>query len=343
MHKRLQMASDYSANKGGDALLVWKDSALIYENYHHGFSASTTHPINEAATLFAGLMAIKAVDDGLIKINEPVSNIVNQWKRNPQKSKITISQLIHLTSGIKAGDYQLTPSYRQAIRNPVIYPPGKQFLYGPAALQIFGGMMERKVLKQGHGYIEKRILRPIGVRSGRMLINEGKPCGFLQKTPLTARFFDGAPFTARDLGRVGILLLNNGRWKGKYILKNVNLLTKPTSAAPGYGLGVWLNTRRGSKEAIYISFSMHTPAFTITLMKSANRKKLIYDDSPADLFMAAGEGNQRLYVIPSKKLVVVRFGRPDFSWNDAEFLTRLLYGKRLKSTIITSATNANKK
>ena len=49
-------------------------------------------------------------------------------------------------------------------------------------------------------------------------------------------------------------------------------------------------------------------------------------DEAKDLFMAAGAGNQRLYIIPSLDLVVVRqaqFG----SWDDREFLTRLLTGK----------------
>ena len=38
---------------------------------------------------------------------------------------------------------------------------------------------------------------------------------------------------------------------------------------------------------------------------------MIYNDGPNDLFMAAGLFNQRLYVVPSRETVVVRFGRPD--------------------------------
>jgi hypothetical protein len=51
---------------------------------------------------------------------------------------------------------------------------------------------------------------------------------------------------------------------------------------------------------------------------------------PDDLFMAAGAGKQRLYVIPSHKLVVVRQGdlRASRGFSDAEFLDRLLRGKQ---------------
>lgn len=54
---------------------------------------------------------------------------------------------------------------------------------------------------------------------------------------------------------------------------------------------------------------------------------MIYADGPSDLFMAAGGSGQRLYVIPARELVVVRVGRADPTWNDAEFLARLLDGR----------------
>jgi CubicO group peptidase (beta-lactamase class C family) len=323
------MAANYSKNKNGDALLVWKNNVLIYEKYHHDYNSSKPHMLHEVSTMLAGLMAIAAMNDGLIKLDEPVSNIIYQWKGDPKKAKITISQLLHLTSGIaEARNYESTSTSQQALKNPIVYPPGKQFSYGSTSFQIFGSMMDR-IVKEG--YLKKRILLPIGVTGGRWLIANRQSHSASQDTNITVRFFDGAQLTARELGHIGILLLNRGRWKGKSILKNVNLLTKPVSAAPGYGLGVWLNTPRKSRDGIYITFLMHNPVFIICQKRSANQKKLIYDDAPSDLFMAAGKNNQRLYIIPSKNLVIVRFGHFYPSWNDAEFLARLLYGKRLKS------------
>jgi hypothetical protein len=51
---------------------------------------------------------------------------------------------------------------------------------------------------------------------------------------------------------------------------------------------------------------------------------------PGDLFMAAGAGNQRLYIIPSMRLVVVRQtgrileGRRGRQFSDVDFLLALL-------------------
>jgi regulator of protease activity HflC (stomatin/prohibitin superfamily) len=44
--------------------------------------------------------------------------------------------------------------------------------------------------------------------------------------------------------------------------------------------------------------------------------------------MAAGRFNQRLYVIPSREMVVVRLGRANRTWSDPAFLARLLCGRR---------------
>jgi len=50
---------------------------------------------------------------------------------------------------------------------------------------------------------------------------------------------------------------------------------------------------------------------------------------PNDLFMAAGAGKQRLYVIPLLKLVIVRLGKflGSRAFSDAKFLNLLLRGK----------------
>ena len=51
-----------------------------------------------------------------------------------------------------------------------------------------------------------------------------------------------------------------------------------------------------------------------------------YKGQPPDLVVAAGYADQRLYVMPSLGLVVVRLGTGDRKWSDAAFLARLLDG-----------------
>ena len=54
-------------------------------------------------------------------------------------------------------------------------------------------------------------------------------------------------------------------------------------------------------------------------------RRAILPDGPADLAMAAGSSDTRLYIVPSRSLVIVRFGWQDRpSWSDAAFLRPIL-------------------
>ena len=72
-----------------------------------------------------------------------------------------------------------------------------------------------------------------------------------------------------------------------------------------FGLTFWLNARQSN------------PAHS---RRSTADQAAIYPEGLEDLVMAAGAGNQRLYVIPSLNLVVARFGEDDRGWRDPDFL-----------------------
>jgi CubicO group peptidase (beta-lactamase class C family) len=95
--------------------------------------------------------------------------------------------------------------------------------------------------------------------------------------------------TARDFARFGLFYLNNGMWNGEQILPVswVNESVRPSEAdeRKHYGYQFWLN---GYNED---GISKH-----------------MYPDVPADMYYASGFGGQNIYIIPSKKLVVVRTG-----------------------------------
>jgi CubicO group peptidase (beta-lactamase class C family) len=96
--------------------------------------------------------------------------------------------------------------------------------------------------------------------------------------------------TARDLGRLGILYLNDGMWDGERILPkgwrdyvrkpapSQPLLTRADgSPAPGYGAQFWLFPSR-------------------------------FPGMPDDAFSSMGNRGQYMMVIPSRNLVIVRRG-----------------------------------
>ena len=112
------------------------------------------------------------------------------------------------------------------------------------------------------------------------------------------------PFgTARDYARFGLLYLNDGVWNGERILPEgwVRQTTTPAAAnnEKEYGFQFWLNG-----------------------ISAENPQQHIYPNVPADMFYADGYNGQRIYIIPSRQLVVVRLGLHKFDEN--KFLEAVL-------------------
>jgi CubicO group peptidase (beta-lactamase class C family) len=308
---RLEMAAQYSAATSGDALLVWQEGTLVLERAQNGYDLQAPHILASGSKTFSGLMAWAAVTDGVLTLDEGVAETLTAWQDDPQKADVTVRQLLHLTSGLETSVGR-APSFDDAVQKPLVHAPGEGFRYGPTAFQVFGALLEQKLDGEDPAaYLQRRILDPLGAEVTWTRV-DGNP-----------QLAGGARMTAGDWLRVGRLILNDGVWNGERVLPAGlrDALATPTEASPGYGLTVWLNAAVPADHP----FRDHAPA----AMASGDPDGLIYADGPPDLFMAAGLFNQRLYVIPSRETVVVRFGRADRSFRDAELLARLLDGREL--------------
>ena len=111
----------------------------------------------------------------------------------------------------------------------------------------------------------------------------------------------------------------NGAWNGKLIIRAdlFPTLTQGTPQNPAYGLTWWLG------KPVSADIMRTIPILQRDMGDIVNARWL-----PADLSMAAGSGKQRLYLIPSLKLVIVRQGPLTAArkFSDIEFLSRLLRG-----------------
>lgn len=309
---RLRMAANYSAAHAGDALVVWEDGEVRLEREQNGYDLDQPHFLASGTKSFAGVAAWSAVEDGLLTLDERMAETITEWRKDSTKAQITVRQLLHLTSGLDAGEAGEAPTFDEAVGTAALDPPGTTFRYGPTPFQLFGAFLQRK--RGGEDplrYYERRLFEPLGIEPGQWTyVDDTDP-----------QLAGGARLTAKGWLRFGRLLLNDGRWGGEQVLPTglLDALTTPTDVSPGYGLTVWLN----APVDLQSSFFEHTPPS----LRPDGPDGMIYDDGPDDLFMAAGLFNQRLYVIPSRETVVVRFGRPDRDWHDPEFLARLLDGR----------------
>lgn len=304
-----QQAVAYAMRQGGNALLILEGGEIIVEQYDNGYTARKPHPLKTATQSFTGILAIAAAQDRLLTLDEPVAKTITEWQSHPLRSKITIRQLLSLTSGLSSssaervsssasnGMSNVVPTYSQAIKSPLTTVPGKVFQYGSAPFQIFGELLRRKLAPRNQtplAYLKRKIFDRMDLDIGGWELDaDGNP-----------NLASGASLTARDWARFGKLLERHGRWNGRKILDK-KLLAEcylGSSANAAYGLGLWLNEPGRSPSG---------------------KPQNLLAAAPKDTIMAAGTDDQRLYVMPSRNLVVVRFGR-DNRFEDDTFLSLLL-------------------
>jgi CubicO group peptidase (beta-lactamase class C family) len=313
------MAKAYSAEKSGDALLVWVDGELVLEDYPNEYDPDDPHILTEASTLLTSLGVLAAVGDGVMALDERAARTITEWRDDPQKADITIGQLAQMTSGLDANARSGDLTIGTAIATPMAHAPGEGFRYGPAPVQVLGDILRRKT---DGGLRIGSLLKAMDIPGGLWVaVSASAEANAARGGTLTPRWFDGANMTPRHFGRIGQLLLQDGRWDGEPLIENIRPLTRPSAAQPAYGMGVW---RNAPMDSVGTAVFDQLPE---SLMLPRTGERFIYDGAPGSLYMAAGRYNQRLYVIPSRGMVVVRMGRANLTWSDADFLARLLDGR----------------
>lgn len=316
---RYRAADDYSRAEDGLAFVVYEGDAIVYERYADGFSAATPHHLFSGTKTFACVLQAAAREDGLFTLDEPVATSLQSFRDDPRRARVTVRQLLDFTSGLQPAFWSLTvdglvvtqeqrvaDKYAAAAALPLEHEPGARFLYGSSHLFAFGALLQAKLGgERVDAYLRRRVLDPIGLRTS----------GWIRDPAGNAALPYGAFTTAREWGKLGLLLRDDGRWKGRPLLPASYLqdCRRGSVANPGYGLGTWLNAGVPAALVEELPRGLH----------GGGPGGLLLPLGPADLFAAGGHEGQRLYVIPSRGLVVVRIGESGRSFADAELLARL--------------------
>ena len=315
---QIKAAAAYSAKNQGAAFVVMQHGKVIFEEYPNGGGKSTARRIYSGTKGFWGLAALAAVEDGIIDLDERASNTITEWKDDPRKSKITIRQLLQMTSGLERcimlHEDGLANRNATAIARPLQADPGKSFIYGPSSLQVFDEVLKRKLAKRRDTpthYLERHVLRYLDLDAQRYLPDRSG-------NPLLAA---GFMMTAREWARIGQVLLH----KGKPIIKPESMaaITNGSKANEAFSFGFWNNSNAGNRSAV------EPPDIEKMLeadwWKHSWNNVCLCRSAPPDLLAAIGSHSQRLYVSPQHDLVVVRLGSHS-NFQDGQFL-RLLFGK----------------
>jgi len=291
-------------------MLVMQNGEILFEDYPRAGGVDKAWELASGTKSFTGLMAAAAQADGLLDIDEPCARLLPEWAADARRS-ITARHLLTLTSGLEEiGATARPPRYADAIEAPSVRAAGEHFEYGPTPFQVFGEMLRRALDQAGEPadpveWLQARLLEPIGVRYADWKRgSDNQP--FLPQ---------GAHLSARNWARYGQWVLDGAAGVDRKVYE---LLFEPTAANPGYGLSWWL-LRPG-----LIGPSPRAGIDDVAIARVT---------ADEDIVMAAGAGDQRLYLFRDRGLVVVRQAnqilrgmlarREAVKWSDAEFI-RLL-------------------
>jgi CubicO group peptidase (beta-lactamase class C family) len=297
-YEKLNLAVGDAFDKKGEkikrtrALLVIYKDKIIAEKYEEGFSKNTkflgwSMTKSITATYFGILQ-----HQGKIDINKPAP--VNEWA-NDERSKITLHNLIQMNSGLEwEEDYGTISDVTKMLfiaedmakiqlEKPVAFQPNTHWNYSSGTTNLLSGILRRQFATHQE-YLDfwySSLIDKIGMHS--MLIE-----------PDMAGNFVGSSYgwaTARDWAKFGLLYLHQGNWNGEQIFDKswAKYVATPTPTSNGeYGGHFWLNA--GGK----------------------------YPDVPKDMYFCGGFQGQKIIIIPSQDLVIVRFGLTedeDFDFN----------------------------
>lgn len=270
------------------AVVVVKDGRVIAERYADGFDVNTPLLSYSVAKSFTNALVGLLVRDGKLKVDQPVG--APEWKDDARRD-ITVENLMRMQSGLDAteGESAFDPVAQMeylhadmagfAASRPAKEPPGKTFEYTSANTLILDRLIGKTVgggPNQLRDWAESELFAPLGMRDVTMEF-DGRGT------------FMGASYvfaSARSYARFGQLYLDDGVRDGKRILPEGWVAwSKRSTAGRGYGAGFFTN--EGDDE------------FTAWRVKNG---------FPKDGYFASGFLGQRIYVVPSAKLVIARFG-----------------------------------
>ena len=309
--KRLAAAEALASKTSSVALLVWHRGALRYEKYWPPFYATTrTNPNSMHKTVLA-LAIGAAVTDGVIpSLDSKASRWLTEWQGDARRD-VTVEDLLRMHSGIELPRFGTWKATKLLLGSDLpgavlslgySRAPGTYFEYNNASSQLLLLLVERATGQRYADYLASRLWQPLGAAEAALWMDRegGVPRGFCC---LFA--------SARDWLRVGLLLAADGKVGERQLIASewVQAMKTPSSTNPNFGMHLWLGSPP-TKERKYNDYSV----------KAFHSEKFLAED----IYYIDGFGGQRVYVVPSRDLIVVRTGVSQLDWDDAPLINTII-------------------
>lgn len=272
---------------GTIGFFVAKDGEALWEYYWDGYSdKSHTNSFSMSKSVITMLLG-KAIEQGYIKsMDQPITDFLTEFKDDPLAQKCTVGDLSAMTSGYDwLEDYYLplnptAKAYygrnieKQMLKRGFKDEPGGHFNYLSGDTQLLAIVLQRAVGVSVSRYLQEEFWQPMGMEDDAYWSKDRKDGMEKAYCCLNSN--------VRDFGKFGQLLLQNGKWNNKQILDSVFVQKMITPNYKAFNEG----------EHARYGYSIWTD----------------YEHQP-NFYGLMGHLGQRVIVVPSEDLVIVRLGR----------------------------------
>ncbi|MEM0575490.1 serine hydrolase domain-containing protein [Flavobacterium polysaccharolyticum] len=272
----VQPLKDYLAQKNTKSFMILVNGRIVMEEYFNGHTAAATWQWNSAGKTLVATTTGIAQQEGLLSINNKASQYLGTgWTSETldKENLITSRHLLTMSSG-------LNDASELVIKSNLTYlaDAGTRWSYH----NVFQKLMDvvAAASKQDFEvYFNTKLKNKIGMD------------GFWNYGAI----FKIYNSSTRSMARFGLLALNNGKWNDEQIINETYFkesISTSQTINPSYGYLWWLNGK--SKYMVPGGQTVYQGA--------------LVPNAPADMYAAMGAEDQRIYVIPSKNMVVIRMG-----------------------------------
>jgi CubicO group peptidase (beta-lactamase class C family) len=304
----------YAAEQDSWALIVMQYGVIQAEWYAEGWDRERQTQSQSMHKSILPILIQAAIEDGHIgSLEDRIGDYLVEW-RTDERGDITIEQMLWMSSGLLEYSFSLNPwsdAFRWLfdtditpvlLRTPLDWTPGAKFQYNNVNSELLGLIIERATGQRYAEYLAERLWQPMGASGAELWLDSagGKAhssCCLL------------AP--AMDWAKFGQLLLNRGAISEKHGEQDgeqddeedneqqivsaefIDRMVTPSPTFDWYGYQIWLGYSR--------ELNPRAP-------KLAGGYQRTDPFIAEDTYYASGFGAQRVYVVPSAELVIVRMG-----------------------------------
>lgn len=273
----LQPLLDYLSTKNSKSFIILYNGKIVVESYFNGHSSTAVWYWASAGKTLTTAVSGIAQQEGLVNINNKVSDYLGSgWTSAPivKENLITCKNLLSMNSGLddSLGD-DVSPANLQYVADA-----GTRWAYHNVYVKM-QDVVAAASNQTWNNYFNAKLKDKIGMS------------GLWTSLDNLSVYWSNT----RSMARFGLMIYAKGTWENTQVVPEIYLNEATNTSQDinkAYGYLWWLNGKS----------SYHLPGSQLQINDT------LIPNAPADMYAALGKNDQKIYVVPSKKLVIIRMG-----------------------------------